>query len=77
MANAKQKTISVKEAADRIGLSRAIVSRLCQRGIVGTRVEFPEFRQHVYRLTEADVQTLKERKKEWSEKVSKKRRNAG
>ena len=67
-----QKTYSVREAADKIGLSRAIVSRLCQRGLIGTRYEFPEFSQHVYRLDDSDLNTLRDRKNDWQKKLRKK-----
>jgi predicted transcriptional regulator len=69
----KVQTFSVKEAADALGLSRAIVSRLCSRGIVGTRHESVEFSQHFYRLTEADLKVLESRKLEWENKLQKKR----
>lgn len=67
-----EKTYSVKEAANEVRLSRAIVSRLCQRGLIGKKYEFPEFSQHVYRLTEEDLDTLRERKKDWQKKLQKK-----
>jgi len=70
--NIIEKTFSVKEAVDKIGLCRAIVSRLCQRGIVGTRYEFPGIDQFVYRLSSDDLETLKERKKDWENKIQKK-----
>ncbi len=67
-----EKTYSVKEAANEVRLSRAIVSRLCQRGLIGKKYEFPEFSQHVYRLTDEDLDTLRERKKDWQKKLQKK-----
>ncbi len=69
----KEKTYSVREAADKLDLSRAIVSRLCQRGIVGKRHEIPEFQQHVYRLDDSDLVILLDRKNEWEKKLAKKR----
>lgn len=67
-----EKTYSVKEAASEVRLSRAIVSRLCQRGLIGTKYEFPEFSQHVYRLSDEDLEFLRERKRDWQEKLEKK-----
>jgi hypothetical protein len=67
-----EKTYSVKEAANEVRLSRAIVSRLCQRGLIGKKYEFPEFSQHVYRLTDEDLDTLRERRKDWQKKLQKK-----
>jgi DNA-binding PadR family transcriptional regulator len=72
MIMTEQKTYSVKEAANEVRLSRAIVSRLCQRGLIGTKYEFPEFSQHVYRLTDEDLETLRDRKKDWQKKLEKK-----
>ena len=68
----EEKTYSVKEAANEVRLSRAIVSRLCQRGLIGKKYEFPEFSQHVYRLTNEDLETLRERKRDWQKKLQKK-----
>ncbi len=68
----EEKTYSVKEAANEVRLSRAIVSRLCQRGLIGKKYEFPEFSQHVYRLTDEDLETLRERKRDWQKKLQKK-----
>lgn len=67
-----EKTYSVKEAANQVRLSRAIVSRLCQRGLIGTKYEFPDAQQHVYRLNDDDLQTLRDRKSEWQKKLKKK-----
>ena len=67
----QEKTYSVLEAAKKLELSRAIVSRLCQRGLVGKRYDFPEFSQHVYRLTEDDLEVLRARKNDWTEKLKK------
>ncbi len=67
-----EKTYSVKEAANEVELSRAIVSRLCQRGLIGTKYEFPDALQHVYRLNEDDLNMLRERKNEWQKKLAKK-----
>lgn len=67
-----EKTYSVKEAAEEVELSRAIVSRLCQRGIVGTKYEFPDVMQYIYRLNEDDLNMLRERKSEWQKKLAKK-----
>jgi len=72
-ANPNVKTFSVKEASDLLGLSRAIVSRLCSRGLVGTRHESVEFQQHYYRLTAEDLKTLESRRDEWQNKITKKR----
>ena len=65
-------TVSVREASEKTGLSRAIVSRLCQRGIIGKRIDFPEFSQHCYRISPDDLATLADRKKDWQKKLSKK-----
>lgn len=73
MVMTEEKTYSVRDAAEKLELSRAIVSRLCQRGLVGKRYDFPEFSQHVYRLTDADLVVLRDRKNEWEEKLRKKR----
>jgi hypothetical protein len=72
MIMTEEKTYSVKEAANEVRLSRAIVSRLCQRGLIGKKYEFPEFSQHVYRLTDEDLETLRERKRDWQKKLQKK-----
>jgi hypothetical protein len=72
MIMTEEKTYSVKEAANEVRLSRAIVSRLCQRGLIGKKYEFPEFSQHVYRLTNEDLETLRERKRDWQKKLQKK-----
>jgi hypothetical protein len=71
MKDKNEKTLSVKEASEKLKLSRAIVSRLCQRGIVGTRIDVPEFQQHVYRLTAEDLKVLADRKKDWENKIKK------
>nr|DAK61529.1 MAG TPA: HTH-type transcriptional regulator [Caudoviricetes sp.] len=71
MIMTQEKTYSVLEAAKKLELSRAIVSRLCQRGLVGKRYDFPEFSQHVYRLTEDDLEVLRARKNDWTEKLKK------
>ena len=73
MVTTKEKTYSVREAAEKLDLSRAIVSRLCQRGIVGKRYEIPEFQQHVYRLDDSDLVILLGRKNDWEKKLAKKR----
>lgn len=67
------KTFSVKEAVDLLGISRALVSRLCNNGVVGTRHESIEFQTHYYRLTEADLKILETRRDEWQNKIAKKR----
>jgi predicted transcriptional regulator len=67
-----EKTYSVKEAANEVRLSRAIVSRLCQRGLIGKKYEFPDALQHVYRLNDEDLKTLRDRKNEWQKKLRKK-----
>lgn len=72
MVMTTEKTYSVREAASEVMLSRAIVSRLCQRGLIGTKYEFPEFSQHVYRLSDEDLAFLRERRDEWKKKLRKK-----
>ena len=57
------KTYSVKQATEIVGLSRALISRLCQRGEIGTRLDLPEIGQFCYRLSAADLRFLKTRKK--------------
>lgn len=58
----QHKSYTVKEAAVMTGLSRALVSRLCQRGIIGEKHDFPLIGSHYYTLSTDDVCKLIERK---------------
>lgn len=65
MAKTKQsEMLSVKQAADRVGLSRAIVSRFCQRGYIGIRKTVEAIGTHFYLLSEQDIAWLEDRKKQ-------------
>lgn len=64
----KTKTYSVIEAVRLTGYSRAMVSRLCQNGVVGTRHQFPDSEYHIFRLSKKDISTLKARKKQGFQK---------
>jgi hypothetical protein len=62
----KQTTYSVLEAALITGYCRAMVSRLCQHGVIGRKIEIPETDQHIFRLSGKDILTLKARKNQGS-----------
>lgn len=67
-----EKTYSVYEASKLVDCSRAIVSRLCQRGLIGTRYDFPGDSGHIYRLNDADIAVLQQRKNDWESRLQKK-----
>ena len=60
----KQKTYSIVQAMRVTGYSRAMISRLCQRGVVGTRHQFGVSDYHMYSLSAQDIAQLKARKKQ-------------
>jgi len=59
-------TYSVLQVAQITGFSRAWVSRLCQHGLIGKKIEIPETDQHIFRLSGKDILTLKARKNQGS-----------
>jgi len=66
----KETTYSVAQSALLTGYCRAMVSRLCQRGIVGRKIEIPESGQHIFRLSKKDIVTLKARKTQGIHKIA-------
>jgi len=58
----KTTTYSVLQVSQLTGFSRAWVSRLCQHGLIGRKIDIPETDQHVFRLSKKDILTLKARK---------------
>ena len=58
----KKPTHSIASAVRETGYSRAWISRLCQRGEIGTLVEIPEAGFSVYRISEKEILALKARK---------------
>lgn len=58
----QEKSYTVKEACELTGLSRALVSRLCSRGLIGEKQEFPLLGSHYYVLSSSDICFLVERK---------------
>jgi len=60
----KKPTHSIASAVRETGYSRAWISRLCQHGKIGTRIEIPEAGFSVYRISEKDILRLKALKKQ-------------
>ncbi len=58
----QKKEYTVREASAITGLCRALVSRLCQRGKIGVRHDFPLVGSHYYTLSADDICFLLERK---------------
>ena len=72
MAKKQTKTYSIVEAMRLTGYCRALVSRLCNRGEIGTRHQFPGSDYHIFRLSKKDISTLKARKKQGIQKTPQK-----